>query len=80
MLEDSLNPGTPISWSLPDGPGSGDLLYSMFRGFGGDLLSAGPPRNRNEAGVVSFLEVSTTSAPREVKKYHARVRIHPCLR
>ncbi|MFI8372187.1 ricin-type beta-trefoil lectin domain protein [Streptomyces sp. NPDC085466] len=35
MLADVLNPGTPISWSVPDGPGSGDLLYSMIRGFGG---------------------------------------------
>ncbi|MFJ3880912.1 ricin-type beta-trefoil lectin domain protein [Streptomyces sp. NPDC090077] len=35
LLENSLSPGTPISWSLPAGPGSGDLLYSMIRGFGG---------------------------------------------
>ncbi|MFJ6722370.1 nucleic acid/nucleotide deaminase domain-containing protein [Streptomyces sp. NPDC091259] len=35
MLEDALPSGTPISWSVPDGPGSGDLLYSMIRAFGG---------------------------------------------
>ncbi|WP_030729452.1 nucleic acid/nucleotide deaminase domain-containing protein [Streptomyces sp. NRRL S-237] len=35
MLDGVLKPGTPISWSLPDGPGSGDLLYSMIRAFGG---------------------------------------------
>lgn len=35
MLADVLKPGTPITWSVPDGPGSSDLLYSMIRAFGG---------------------------------------------
>lgn len=35
VLEDVLSPGTPISWSVPDGPGSADLLYSVIRAFAG---------------------------------------------
>ncbi|MFF7439063.1 ricin-type beta-trefoil lectin domain protein [Streptomyces sp. NPDC008122] len=35
MLADVLKPGTPISWSIPDGPGSGSLLYNTIRAFGG---------------------------------------------
>ncbi|MGW2563217.1 RICIN domain-containing protein [Streptomyces sp. NPDC001514] len=35
MLADVLKPGTPISWSVPNGPGSSDLLYSIIRAFGG---------------------------------------------
>nr|BFD88373.1 RICIN domain-containing protein [Streptomyces sp. Xyl84] len=35
LLEDNLSPGTPISWSVPDGPGSADLLYRMIHAFGG---------------------------------------------
>ncbi|WP_445073526.1 RICIN domain-containing protein [Streptomyces sp. SAS_267] len=35
MLDDVLTPGTPITWSIPDGPGSGDLLWEMMRRFEG---------------------------------------------
>ncbi|MER7682160.1 RICIN domain-containing protein [Streptomyces sp. NPDC096934] len=35
ILEDLLAPGTPISWAVPDGLGSGDLLYRMIRIFEG---------------------------------------------
>ncbi|WP_312846089.1 ricin-type beta-trefoil lectin domain protein [Streptomyces sp. WAC05374] len=35
MLSDVLTPGTPISWTIPDGPGSGDLLYAIIRPLGG---------------------------------------------
>ncbi|QDQ14459.1 virulence factor [Streptomyces spectabilis] len=39
LLEDKLAAGTPISWSVPEGPGSSDLLYRMIRGFGGRKLA-----------------------------------------
>ncbi|MEW2133422.1 RICIN domain-containing protein [Streptomyces sp. NPDC005435] len=45
MLEDKLRPGTPIYWSLPDGPGSGDLLWALISKFEGRTLkrsAAGP--------------------------------------
>lgn len=40
LLEDKLTPGTPISWSVPNGPGSADLLYRMIQGFGGRRLAS----------------------------------------
>ncbi|MFF8448026.1 RICIN domain-containing protein [Streptomyces leeuwenhoekii] len=35
LLGDALNPGTPISWAVPDGPGSANLLARMIQAFGG---------------------------------------------
>jgi hypothetical protein len=35
LLEDKLNPGTPVSWAVPNGPGSSDLLYRMIQIFEG---------------------------------------------
>ncbi|MFG2143633.1 RICIN domain-containing protein [Streptomyces sp. NPDC048696] len=39
LLDDSLTPGTPISWSVPDGIGSADLLYKLIKAVGGRALS-----------------------------------------
>lgn len=35
LLEDVLTPGTPISWSVPNGPGSANLLARMIKAYGG---------------------------------------------
>ncbi|WP_128985008.1 RICIN domain-containing protein [Streptomyces roseicoloratus] len=38
LLEDVLKPGTPITWSVPHGPGAGDLLFSMIKPLGGRAM------------------------------------------
>ncbi|MFF4573684.1 ricin-type beta-trefoil lectin domain protein [Streptomyces sp. NPDC001410] len=38
ILQKELEPGTSISWSLPDGPGSGNLLYALIQKFEGRAL------------------------------------------
>ncbi|WP_353947008.1 RICIN domain-containing protein [Streptomyces sp. HUAS MG91] len=35
ILEGALEPGVPIYWTVPNGPGSGDLLWSIIKPLGG---------------------------------------------
>ncbi|MFE5977742.1 RICIN domain-containing protein [Streptomyces sp. NPDC056460] len=66
MLADVLKPGTPISWTIPDGPGSGLLLSHIIRPLGGRF---GLVRSAQEQATQPYeADIFATSAAVHRKK------------